>query len=77
MTRNDGSGSQGDGAVDHVADLVRWERSGAVWRVLGRSASGLTIGLFSCDGGEQMDQVTSHDPKLLGYVGDRASSTDD
>lgn len=77
MSTDDGAVPQADGTADHVADLLRWERSGAVWRVLDRSASGLTIGLFSCDGGEQMDQVTSHDPALLGYVGDRSSSTDD
>jgi hypothetical protein len=64
-------------AVDHVRDLVRWEHSGAIWRVLDRSASTLTIGLFSCDGGEQMGQVASSDPAVLGYVGGRASSTDD
>lgn len=76
MTTDNAATPQADGAVDHVADLMRWERSGAVWRVLGRSGSGVTIGLYSCDGGEQMDLVTSHDPAVLGYVGDRSSSTD-
>ena len=68
---------QGDDAVDHVRELVRWEHSGAVWRVLDRSGSTLTIGLFSCDGAEQMGRVRSSDPAVLGYVGDRVSSTDD
>jgi hypothetical protein len=67
----------GDDSADHVTDLMRWERSGAIWRVLDRSPSALTIGLFSCDGGEQMGQVSSRDPALLGYVGDRTSSDDD
>jgi hypothetical protein len=77
MTTDHEPSADGDETVDHVADLVRWERSGAVWRVLERSGSDVTIGLFSCDGGEQMDRVTSHDPALLDYVRDRTSSDDD
>ena len=38
---------------DHgpVAVLRRWEEAGAVWRVVARGRSGVTVALFQCDGG--------------------------
>jgi hypothetical protein len=60
-----------------VEVLWRWERSGAVWRVLGRSAESLSVGLFTCDGGELVDRLSTSDPAVLEYVGDRESSEDD
>jgi hypothetical protein len=59
---------------DPVETLRRWERSGAVWRVLGRSRDAVTIGLFSCDGGEQMGRIVSADPRVRGYVDARPDS---
>ena len=59
---------------DPVAVLTRWERSGAVWRVLARSRAGVTVGLLSCDGGEEMGRLTSSDPALLALVDDRPDS---
>lgn len=60
--------------VDRVADLERWVDSGAHWRVLTRTSSGLTIALLRCDGGEEVERFTSADPRLLAYVGARMSS---
>ena len=57
-----------------VDQLRRWEGSGAVWRVLSRDAHRVTVGLFSCDGGEEMHRLTSEDPALLRYVAGRDSS---
>ena len=68
--------SDRDAAEDPVNVLRRWERSGAVWRVLGRSGTTLTVGLFSCDAGEEMGRVTSTSPELREFVGDRAGSED-
>lgn len=60
--------------VDRVAELRRWEDSGAVWRVIGRTASSVTVALLSCDGGEQVGVFSSEDPQLLAYLGDRRTS---
>lgn len=57
-----------------VATLLRWELAGGVWRVLGREEDEVTIGLFTCDAGEEMDRFTSADEQLLAVVGDRSTS---
>ncbi|BBY78394.1 hypothetical protein MPRF_52930 [Mycolicibacterium parafortuitum] len=62
--------------MDRVAELRRWEDSGAVWRVVGRTATTLTVALVTCDGGEEVGRFTSNDPTLLAFVGERASNLD-
>ena len=62
--------------VDRVAELQRWEDSGAVWEVIARAANSVTIGLLRCDGGEEVDRFTSDDPRLLDFIGDRRSSAE-
>lgn len=59
-----------------VETLQRWTDSGALWRVLSRRGDTLTIGLFRCDGGEEVDRVVSSAPDLLAFIGDRHSSDD-
>ncbi len=59
---------------DVVARLRRWEEAGAVWRVVAQGPRWLTVGLFTCDGGEEVERLTSEDPALLCYVADRSSS---
>ncbi|QZY47996.1 MULTISPECIES: hypothetical protein [Mycolicibacterium] len=61
---------------DRVAELERWEDAGAVWRVIGRNASAVTVALLRCDGGEEVGRFTSTDPRLLAFIGDRLSSED-
>lgn len=61
---------------DRIAELQRWEDSGAVWRVLTRTASEVTVALLRCDGGEEAGRFTSSDPRLLVFLGDRTSSED-
>lgn len=61
---------------DPVEILQRWESAGGVWRVIGRGGGHLTVGLFRCDGGEQVDEVRSADETLLAFVGDRETSLD-
>ncbi|WP_102144702.1 hypothetical protein [Mycobacterium hubeiense] len=63
-------------SVDRVADLQRWEDSGAVWQVVSRAGAGVTVALLRCDGGEEVDRFTSADPRLLEFIGDRCSSED-
>ncbi|MBF4762702.1 hypothetical protein ISU07_06150 [Nocardioides islandensis] len=57
--------------------LLRWELQGGVWRVLGGDGEQVTIGLFTCDAGEEMDRFTSADEQLLAVVNERSGSEDD
>ena len=60
--------------TDRVAELQRWEDSGAVWSVVSRKHDQVTIALLRCDGGEEVDRFTSDDQRLLDYIGDRLDS---
>ncbi len=62
--------------VNHVADLVRWEDSGAHWQVIARTPHSITIALLRCDGGEEVERFTSADPRLLEFVGARTGTED-
>jgi hypothetical protein len=60
--------------VDRVAELQRWQDSGAVWAVISRKGGRVTVALLRCDGGEEVDRFTSDDPRLLSFIGDRMTS---
>jgi hypothetical protein len=62
--------------VDRVAKLQRWEDAGAVWEVISRADTSVTVGLLRCDGGEEVDRFTSDDPGLLAFIGDRTGSNE-
>jgi hypothetical protein len=53
---------------DLVETLRRWEDFGAVWRVLQRDASQVTIGLFRCDAGEEVGRLVSGAPELMSFL---------
>jgi len=61
-------------AVDPIAVLRRWEERGAVWQVVGEGPAGVTVALCRCDGGEEVDRLTSDDPALRDYLDGRSSS---
>ena len=61
---------------DFVAVLRRWEDAGGVWRVLGRDADAVTVGLYRCDGGEETDRFVASDPRLAEFLARRTSSED-
>ncbi len=61
---------------DRVAELQRWEDSGAVWSVVSRRDGRVTVALLRCDGGEEVDRFTSADARLIDYIGERFNSTD-
>jgi hypothetical protein len=63
-----------DMAEDPVDLLRRWETFGATWRVIARGPRGVTVSLCRCDGGEEVQRLTSADPALLVFLGDRTSS---
>ena len=60
--------------IDRVAELQRWQDSGAVWEVISRTRGRVTVALLRCDGGEEVDRFTSDDPALLSFIGDRLTS---
>ena len=61
---------------DPIAVLQRWADAGAVWRVVDRRRCRVTVALYQCDGGEEVDRITSTDPGLLRYLAGRTSSED-
>jgi hypothetical protein len=61
---------------DPVEVLRRWEAAGGLWQINGRAGGELTVGLFRCDGGEQVDVVRSDGAELCAFVGDRQTSLD-
>ena len=48
--------------------LLRWEDSGATWRVLGRTPDSVELALLTCDAGEEVDRLRSADPAVLEHV---------
>jgi hypothetical protein len=62
--------------ADRVAELQRWQDSGAVWEVISRKGRSVTVALMRCDGGEEVDRFTSDNPELLEFIGDRQSSAE-
>ena len=62
---------------DRVAELQRWQDSGAIWSVVSRKHDRVTVVLLQCDGGEEVDRFTSDDPQLLDWIGQRFSSMEE
>jgi hypothetical protein len=62
--------------IDRVAELQRWQDTGAIWEVVSRKGDGVTVALLRCDGGEEVDRFTSDDPRLLAFIGDRRSNAE-
>ncbi|HLL61642.1 MAG TPA: hypothetical protein VK401_01240 [Propionibacteriaceae bacterium] len=63
--------------ADAVATLRRWEDAGGLWRVLARDAAIVTVGLYRCDGGEEVDRVASAELALADFLDGRSSSEED
>jgi hypothetical protein len=57
-----------------VATLNRWHDSGAVWRVVERTPSRVTVALLRCDGGEEVQRLSSANPVWLTFLDGRTSS---
>ncbi len=58
-----------------LAELVRWEAAGGVWRA---SSLGLParVSLLTCDGGEEMEHLESSDPSFIAYLEARVREVD-
>ena len=62
---------------DPVASLRRWEESGAVWRVLHRSGGSVTVALLTCDGGEQVGELTCEEGEVGEFLAGRVTNAPD
>lgn len=56
--------------------LERWEAAGAVWRVIARRGGAVTVSLCQCDGGAEVQRLTSTDPRLEAFLAGRTTNTD-
>ncbi|SDR81705.1 hypothetical protein SAMN04488543_0544 [Friedmanniella luteola] len=65
-----------DGA-DAVTRLQRWEAFGAPWQLVDDDGRRVTVALCRCDGGEEVDRLTSADPALRAFLDGRTSSVAD
>lgn len=48
--------------------LLRWEHAGGNWHLVAQGEASVRIALCTCDGGEEVERVTSRDPELMRYV---------
>lgn len=57
-----------------LASLLRWEASGAPWRVITHARSevdGVEVELLTCTGGEVVEIIGSNDADLLAFLAGR------
>lgn len=47
-----------------------------MWRVLDRTPTSITVSMRRCDGDEEMERLTTTDPELLAWIGDRQTSNE-
>ncbi len=62
--------------LNPIPILQRWADAGGLWRVLDRRTDLVIVGLFRCDGGEQVDEVRSPPGVLDEFLAGRRSSLD-
>ena len=62
------------GRQSPIEVLQRWQDFGATWRVVSRTSSAVTVALCRCDGGEEVERVSSADPEFIDWLAGRTSS---
>jgi hypothetical protein len=71
------SADQGHAMSEDPVDVLRrWETAGGLWRVLARSDTSVVVGMFSCDGGEEMHRLTGPSAELDVLLAGRIRSDD-
>lgn len=48
--------------------LERWTAFGGVWRVLAVDDTAATVALCRCDGGEEVERLSTTDPELVAWL---------
>ena len=51
-----------------LAVLLRWQASGAPWRIYAQSDQSVTISLCDCVTEQEVERFVSSDPQLLAYL---------
>ena len=74
MTPRPSAADRGDAGEDVVGRLERWRQFGGVWRVASRTPETVTISLCRCDGGEEVERLTSNDPSVLQWLAERTTN---
>lgn len=54
--------------------LQRWEDFGGVWRVLATDGHAATVSLCRCDGGEEVQRLTTEEPDLVAWLAEHPES---
>jgi hypothetical protein len=62
--------------IDPVAELRRWEQSGAGWRVAARTSERVVVELLSCEALDVVGSVVGTPTELDGYLAGRRRSED-
>jgi hypothetical protein len=60
---------------DPVDVIQRWEDFGGTWKVLSHDRASVVISLCRCDGGEEVQRLSSADPALITWLIGRTSNT--
>jgi hypothetical protein len=60
--------------MNPIETVQRWEQFGATWRVVAETPGTVTISFCRCDGGEEVQRLTSSDPDLLSWLAGRTSN---
>ncbi len=60
--------------TDELVRLQRWVDSGAQVRILARRGERLTLGLLTCDGGEEMERLVTADPEVVRWCAENVES---
>jgi hypothetical protein len=63
--------------ADAVGRLQRWEAFGAHWQVVDDDGTRITVALCRCDGGEEVERLTSTNMALREFLAGRTSSVAD
>lgn len=66
--------SNAQAAPDPVAQLVRWEQFGGLWKVLCRQQTWIHVALCRCDNGEEVERLVSNDPALDAWLDGRTAN---
>lgn len=59
-----------------IEELVRWENAGGTWRVLSQDDEQVTVGLFTCHGGDEMSRLVAPVAQLEPFLAGRTTSSD-
>lgn len=54
--------------------LERWADFGGVWRVLAADEQAATVSLCRCDGGEEVQRLTTQDPDVVAWLAEHPES---